>query len=84
VTGGYVYRGPTVSSLVGKYVYADYMSGRIWALDLAAAKNKLVKSSGRYISTFGVAQDGELLVAGYLADGTPTTLYRMVQNEVTP
>jgi glucose/arabinose dehydrogenase len=84
VTGGYLYRGPTLSSLAGKYVYADYISGRIWALDVATAKNELLKDSAMYISTFGVAQDGELLVAGYFADGTPTALYRMVQNEVAP
>jgi len=33
ITGGYVYRGETCGPLVGKYVYADYVSGLIWALD---------------------------------------------------
>lgn len=33
VIGGYVYRGP-VSSLTGKYFYADYVSGRVWQLEL--------------------------------------------------
>jgi hypothetical protein len=32
VIGGYVYHGP-VASLTGKYVYADYVSGRVWQLD---------------------------------------------------
>ena len=32
VTGGYVYRGPTQTALVGLYVFADYCSGRIWTL----------------------------------------------------
>jgi hypothetical protein len=32
VIGGYVHRGP-VASLNGKYVYADYVSGRVWQLD---------------------------------------------------
>lgn len=33
VIGGYVYRGP-VTSLTGKYLYADYVSGRVWQLEL--------------------------------------------------
>ena len=32
VTGGYVYRGSAVPALQGAYVYADFSSGRVWAL----------------------------------------------------
>ena len=32
VTGGFVYRGSDVPALSGRYVYGDYVSGRIWAL----------------------------------------------------
>ena len=31
VTGGYVYRGAQPSTLVGRYIFADFGSGRIWA-----------------------------------------------------
>lgn len=31
VCGGYVYRGPNAGNLEGAYVFADYVSGRIWA-----------------------------------------------------
>ena len=31
IIGGYVYRGP-VTSLVGSYVFADYVNGHIWTL----------------------------------------------------
>ncbi len=32
VTGGYVYRGTTITALVGSYVFGDFGSGRIWRL----------------------------------------------------
>jgi uncharacterized repeat protein (TIGR03806 family) len=32
ITGGYVYRGSAIPELVGRYLFADYVSGRIWAL----------------------------------------------------
>jgi glucose/arabinose dehydrogenase len=33
VTGGIVYRGARLPGLVGKYVFGDFVSGRIWALE---------------------------------------------------
>lgn len=33
ITGGHVYRGEAVPSLVGKYVFGDFIHGRIWALE---------------------------------------------------
>lgn len=36
VIGGYVYRGAELPELAGKYVYSDWPSGRVWALDVAA------------------------------------------------
>jgi len=32
VIGGVVYRGSALPALVGRYVYGDYVSGRVWAL----------------------------------------------------
>ena len=85
ITGGYVYRGPTVTSLAGKYVYADFTFGTVWALAYGASvTNETLKDTGLFISTFGVAENGELLIAGYYADGTPTSLYLIQQTEVNP
>jgi hypothetical protein len=66
VTGGAVYRGSEIPDLVGWYVYADYCSGRVWALDAAAAvagetvETILVMSSGRSLSSIGPGPDDEL------------------------
>lgn len=79
ITGGYVYRGPTATSLTGRYIYADYLSGRIWALDVATVTNNLVRDSSLFISTFGEDQSQELFVAGYNSGGNPTALYRIVE-----
>jgi glucose/arabinose dehydrogenase len=85
ITGGYVYRGPTLTSLAGKYVYADFVLGTVWALSYGASvKNETIKDTSMFISTFGIAENGELFVAEYFADGTPTSLYRIEQTEVTP
>ena len=37
VTGGHVYRGVAVPALVGWYLYGDFCSGNVWALDAASA-----------------------------------------------
>ena len=70
VTGGYVYRGTIAPTLLGQYIYADYIDGRIWALDDNAGLpvNTLLFDTSLNISTFGVDQDQELYVVAI--DGT--------------
>jgi len=67
ITGGFVYRGLNVAELFGKYVYADYVSGKIWALELQGSnpKNNLLFSTSNPISTFGVDENKELYFANY-------------------
>jgi glucose/arabinose dehydrogenase len=81
ITGGHVYRGSDVAALAGRYVYADYGSGRIWALaaGTSPSSTELLKNSGFAVSTFGVDENGELLVAEYHTNGTPTSIYRIVE-----
>lgn len=68
VTGGYVYRGAKVSGLVGRYLFADFVSGRIWSLQYTpgqpASVTQLPKTS-LLISSFGVDAEGELYVTSF-------------------
>ena len=56
VIGGYVYRGKTLPSLQGRYIYADYCSGNIWGFysnDNTAVGNTLLVKTGFQITSFG-------------------------------
>jgi len=66
ITGGFVYRGAAVPQLVGHYVYADFVTGRMWALDVAAEEPEAVEF-GRTIapSSFGVDNAGELYLTSF-------------------
>ena len=47
ITGGYVYRGP-VTSLVGQYVFADFVSGNIWSVPFASLVPGQTLASSRF------------------------------------
>ena len=65
VTGGFVYRGAQFPALIGAYLYGDYCSGRIWALDaLNPGQPALVANAGAGLSSFGEDEAGELYVTG--------------------
>ncbi len=78
VTGGYVYRGPGVPELTGKYIYADFGSGRIWSLEYSGsppAANTLLLDTNLGISSFGTDQNQELYICafdGYIYKFSPT------------
>lgn len=67
VTGGFVYKGKNASELIGKYIYADYVSGKIWSLELngSVVKNTLIFASAGSISTFGEDENRELYFANH-------------------
>jgi len=68
ITGGYVYRGSGIPALRGRYVFGDFLSGRIWALKDDGAggyqAEQLVDTSAG-ISSFGSGHDGELYFSDY-------------------
>ncbi|NUN08942.1 MAG: PQQ-dependent sugar dehydrogenase [Ignavibacteriaceae bacterium] len=76
VTGGYVYRGPNLPELTGKYIYGDYVSKRIWALSYDGVNppvnEVLISSAGISLSTFGLDRYGEI----YAADLTGGKIYK--------
>ncbi|MFZ4718132.1 MAG: PQQ-dependent sugar dehydrogenase [Ilumatobacteraceae bacterium] len=76
VSGGAVYRGVNVPSLVGAYVVADYCSGKVWALQPSAdAMSANVVPLGTVASPVAVVRspEGELFVLAH-GDGT---IYRI-------
>ncbi|RYF72022.1 MAG: glucose sorbosone dehydrogenase [Cytophagaceae bacterium] len=78
VTGGYVYQGKAVPALAGKYIYADYVSGRVWALTQTGANkatNQLISERAGTISAFGEDRAGEL----YLCDHAEGRILKVAQ-----
>ncbi|XXF78596.1 PQQ-dependent sugar dehydrogenase [Myxococcaceae bacterium GXIMD 01537] len=79
ITGGYVYRGTTIPSLVGRFLFGDFSSGRIWAVTADAAGQPTMLpllDTSLSISSFGELVDGELLVLDYSG-----SLHKLVPSE---
>ena len=79
VTGGLVYHGNELSGLQGKYIYADFSSGRVWSLANAASGDAINEELVRArfgISSFGIDSNRELYICGF--DGK---IYKLVESE---
>lgn len=79
VTGGIVYRGQRLSQLTGAYVFADYVTGNIWAIRWDGNTNPPMERLTSRISIAGFGSDprnGDVLMADQGAD----TLTRLVYN----
>ena len=79
VTAGYVYRGKRNSSYYGAFIFADFESKRIWAMtqkDRKLVKVRQIGSCPEKPCSFGIDNNGELLVIGY--EGT---IYRLVLDD---
>lgn len=65
VTGGHVYRGKRVPQLVGAYLYADYVTGRVWALRYDESRKRVVANRSiagnvNPVMSFGEDEQGEV------------------------
>lgn len=65
IIGGHVYRGKRLPALVGWYVYGDFCSGRIWALNTDTMDNVLLADTDLMVSSFGVDATDEIYVVYY-------------------
>lgn len=84
VTGGYVYRGSSQNTLLqGRYVYGDFVSGRVWSLSYnqntgEVSSDFLFRANGLNVSSFGLDESGELYFSGY---GPSAKIYRISGGE---
>ncbi len=67
VTGGRVYRNSRLPALDGKYLYADYVTGSVWALSYDAAagvatRNEQVINESVAVLSFGQDAAGEVYI----------------------
>ncbi len=66
VVGGFLYRGKTLPSLVGWYLFADVCSGEVMALDPRASwRAKTLGVTMSYPTAFGETVDGEPLIMSF-------------------
>ena len=76
VTGGYVYRGQDFPALVGRYVFADVNSSRLFNIPSDTQPTLTVTgglNTGLAVTSFGEANNGELYAVDYGGGG----LYRI-------
>ena len=64
VTGGFVYRGTAIEDLYGAYVFGDYCTSRLWALQISTGEVEFrdlgVEVPGGSLASFGEDAHGEL------------------------
>ena len=68
VIGGFVYHGLKLPELRGKYIFGDFVSGKIWyidAVDKLQNKSTLLMDSGLQISSFAMDESGEIYVIDF-------------------
>jgi glucose/arabinose dehydrogenase len=82
ITGGCVYRGSRLPELDGHYMYADYVTNKLWALKYDEAKKRVVANhpipdKGVPVMSFGEDEQGDVYFMSYTASGKG--IYRFVR-----
>ncbi|MBX3198778.1 MAG: PQQ-dependent sugar dehydrogenase [Labilithrix sp.] len=84
ITGGFVYRGSRIPALFGKYVYADFQAGGLWAIDLTTPGARPIHLNAGEARPFAASlaegADAELFVL----DWRGGTIYSLVADTDTP
>jgi glucose/arabinose dehydrogenase len=82
ITGGRVYRSSRIEKLAGKYIYGDYVTGKIWALSYDPSAQKVTENvevipTTVPVMSFGEDQTGEV----YFMTNSPRgeSIYRFEQ-----
>ena len=73
ISGGAPYRGTSIPDLSPAFVYSDYCTGTIWALDLAGGRNLTLLEGFDSVASVRAGPDGELYVLERSG-----TVYRLV------
>ena len=60
-----MYKRQLISSLQGKYIYGDFVSGRIWSLTEDGSDNELLFETGLNIASFGTDANEELYLCAF-------------------
>ncbi len=72
VTGGYVYRGDRLPGLQGQYIHGDFISGRVWALNLESGQpdtTQLFDLTNGQLASFGEDHQNELYISMLANEG---------------
>lgn len=62
ISGGEPYRGTAIPELAPAFVYSDFCTGTIWALDLAGGRNLTLLDGFDSVASIRAGPDGELYV----------------------
>lgn len=82
IVGGHVYRGHLVPDLVGRYIYGDFCTGRVWGLSYdgqSVTDNVLLGDLDALIMGIGVDEQLEPYILSF--DGN---IYRLVVSSAVP